>query len=188
MIAYTSQALRQYGIRAVHMDDIAKSMSISKRTLYQAYVTKDNLINACLESYLNRIRNLFQIIRYNYPEVLEYLWEISKTYIENLYRAECVFWLDVSKHLEYKYIYSSYNCIWADELEQMILACQKEKYVISNLNVSMFVKSFITLLYNGRIAECPYIMLHSSAYFMFRGIMTEQGIEQLDSKRIAENT
>lgn len=188
MIAYTSQALRQYGIRAVHMDDIAKSMSISKRTLYQAYVTKDNLINACLESYLNRIRNLFQIIRYNYPEVLEYLWEISKTYIENLYRAECVFWLDVSKHLEYKYIYSSYNCIWADELEQMILACQKEKYVISNLNVSMFVKSFITLLYNGRIAECPCIMLHSSAYFMFRGIMTEQGIEQLDSKRIAENT
>ena len=45
IIAFTSQSLRQYGIRAVRMDDIARNMNISKRTIYQIYTTKDNLIN-----------------------------------------------------------------------------------------------------------------------------------------------
>lgn len=184
IIAFTSRALRQYGIRAVRMDDIAKSIGISKRTIYQTYMAKDNLINTCLESYLNRTKNLFQIIKYNHPEVLEYLWEISKAYIENVYRAECVFWLDVSQYLEYKYIYDSYNYIWTSELEQIILACRKEKYVITDFNVSMFVSSFTTLLYNSRVAGCLPAMLHNSAYFMLRGIMTEQGIEQFRSKRM----
>ena len=43
IIAFTSQSLRQYGIRAVRMDDIARNMNISKRTIYQIYTTKDNL-------------------------------------------------------------------------------------------------------------------------------------------------
>lgn len=91
MIAFTSQALRQYGIRAVRMDDIARNMSISKRTIYQAYVAKDNLINICLKSYLDRMKELFQIIKYNHPEALEQLWETSKAYIENLYKVERIF-------------------------------------------------------------------------------------------------
>lgn len=175
MIAFTSQALRQYGIRAVRMDDIARNMSISKRTIYQAYVAKDNLINICLKSYLDRMKELFQIIKYNHPEALEQLWETSKAYIENLYKVERIFWLDVSQYLKYEYIYDSHNCIWSDELEQIILACQKEGYVITDFNTSMFANLFTTLLYNSRVAGCSPTMLHSSAYFMLRGIMTEQG-------------
>ena len=40
IIAFTSQSLRQYGIRAVRMDDIARNMNISKRTIYQIYTTE----------------------------------------------------------------------------------------------------------------------------------------------------
>lgn len=59
IVAFTSQSLRQYGIRAVRMNDIAKNMNISKRTIYQVYNTKNNLINTCLDAYLSRIENLF---------------------------------------------------------------------------------------------------------------------------------
>lgn len=180
IVDFTSQALRLYGIRAVRMDDIAKSMGMSKRTIYQTYVAKDNLVNTCLESYLNRMKNLFRIIKSNHPEILEYLWEVSKAYIENLYRAKSIFWLDVSQYLEYKYIYYSYNGIWSDELEQIISACQKEKYAIPDVYVSAFVESFTILLYNSRIAECPATMLYHSAYFMLRGIMTKDGIERFE--------
>ena len=51
IVAFTSQSLRQYGIRAVRMNDIAKNMNISKRTIYQVYNTKNNLINTCLDAY-----------------------------------------------------------------------------------------------------------------------------------------
>lgn len=178
IIAFTSQSLRQYGIRAVRMDDIAKNMTISKRTIYQVYSTKDNLVNSCLDSYLSRMENLFQLIKCNSQEELVCLWEISKAYIENLYRAECAFWMDVSRHSEYKYIYTTYNRIWSAELEKVIAACQKGKYVIDDLNVQVFLESFTTLLYNTRIVECSSAMLRNSAYFMLRGILTEQGIKR----------
>ena len=37
------------GIRAVKMDDIAKSLSISKRTLYELYDNKEILLFECLK-------------------------------------------------------------------------------------------------------------------------------------------
>lgn len=40
IIAFTSQSLKEYGIHAVRMDDIAQNMSMSKRTIYQTYITK----------------------------------------------------------------------------------------------------------------------------------------------------
>ena len=51
IIAFTSQSLRQYGMRAVRMDDIAKQMNVSKKTIYQLYNTKDKLINIFVETY-----------------------------------------------------------------------------------------------------------------------------------------
>lgn len=182
IIAFTSQSLRQYGIRAVRMDDIAKNMTISKRTIYQVYETKDNLVNTCLEFYLDRMENIFRLIRHNNLNVLACLWEISKAYIENLYRAECAFWIDVNRHSEYKYIYTSYHRIWSAELERTIMACLRRKYIIDDLNVQIFVESFTTLLYNARVVECLPAMLRNSAYFMLRGIMTEQGIKQFKWK------
>lgn len=181
IIAFTSQSFRQYGIRAVRMDDIAKNMTISKRTIYQSYSTKDNLVNTCWESYLSRMENLFQLIRYNNQDKLLCLWEISKAYIENLYKGECVFWMDVSRHSEYKYIYTTYNRIWSAELKQNIEHCLKEKYVMNELNLSIFLELFTSLLYSARIVGSLPEVLRNSAYFMLRGIMTEQGMERFKS-------
>lgn len=187
VIAFTSQVVSQYGIRAVRMDDIAQSMNVSKRTIYQTYATKDQLISACLECYLGRMRNLFPILEYNHPEVLDCLWEISKAYMENLYKAKRVFWSDVAQQLKYEYIYHSYNGIWSDQLAQTIVVCQREKYVLADLDVPMFVNTFTTLLYNGRVTGCSPAMLHNSAHFMLRGILTEEGMKQWDKVFCASN-
>ena len=39
----------QYGIRSVSMDDIATQLGISKKTLYQYYTDKDELVDAVLQ-------------------------------------------------------------------------------------------------------------------------------------------
>lgn len=180
IIAFTSQSLREQGIRAVRMDDIARNMNMSKRTIYQAYTTKENLIYTCLQGYQARIINMFHIIKYDFPDIVEYFWAVSKAYIENLYKAKCVFWLDISCDSRYRYIYSSYNRIWSGELEEIILACQKEKLVMSDLRAKIFVESLTTLLYNARLAECMPSMLYRATYFILRGIMTESGVKRFD--------
>lgn len=49
IIAFTSQSLKEYGIHAVRMNDIARNMSMSKRTIYEIYASKENLIYLCLQ-------------------------------------------------------------------------------------------------------------------------------------------
>jgi AcrR family transcriptional regulator len=44
----------QYGLRSVSMDDIASSMGISKKTIYQYYADKDELVDAVLDAEFKR--------------------------------------------------------------------------------------------------------------------------------------
>jgi len=42
----------KYGIRSVSMDDIANNLGMSKKTLYQSYVDKDELVIAVVDSHV----------------------------------------------------------------------------------------------------------------------------------------
>jgi TetR/AcrR family transcriptional regulator, cholesterol catabolism regulator len=39
----------RYGIRTITMDEIAESLGISKRTLYESFATKEDLLRECIE-------------------------------------------------------------------------------------------------------------------------------------------
>ncbi|RYG27956.1 MAG: TetR/AcrR family transcriptional regulator [Chitinophagaceae bacterium] len=45
----------QFGIRSVSMDDIANSLGMSKKTVYQYYADKDELVDAVIDSHISEI-------------------------------------------------------------------------------------------------------------------------------------
>lgn len=45
----------QFGIRSVSMDDIAHSLGMSKKTLYQYYADKDELVNAMIRNHIQQM-------------------------------------------------------------------------------------------------------------------------------------
>lgn len=47
----------QYGIRSVSMDDIVNSLGMSKKTLYQYYADKDELVDAVVDSHIREIQS-----------------------------------------------------------------------------------------------------------------------------------
>lgn len=177
LIALVSRSLRQYGVRAVRMDAIAREMNMSKRTLYKVYKTKDNLLNICLEAYADRMRNLFQITKMQPSGTIGLLEGIAKAFVDNLYKAESVFWCEVARC--YRYIYDGIQSVWFGEMERVLLACQTERLVLPDLDVRKFLASFTTMLYQARVTECPSEMLHDSAYYMLRGVLTGPGLTRL---------
>jgi len=46
----------QYGIRSVSMDDIANNLGMSKKTLYQYFADKDELVDAVVEGHIKGIQ------------------------------------------------------------------------------------------------------------------------------------
>jgi AcrR family transcriptional regulator len=45
----------QYGIRSVSMDDIANNLAMSKKTLYQYFADKDELVEAVVDGHINEV-------------------------------------------------------------------------------------------------------------------------------------
>ncbi|MEO7982685.1 MAG: TetR/AcrR family transcriptional regulator [Bacteroidota bacterium] len=45
----------QYGIRSVSMDDIANNLGMSKKTLYQYFADKDELVEAVVHGHINEV-------------------------------------------------------------------------------------------------------------------------------------
>jgi len=46
----------QFGIRSVSMDDIANSLGMSKKTVYQYYADKDELVEAVVERHISEVQ------------------------------------------------------------------------------------------------------------------------------------
>src|SRR3982074_1681456 len=50
ILTKADELFMQYGIRSVSMDDIATQLGISKKTIYQYFADKDELVDAVVES------------------------------------------------------------------------------------------------------------------------------------------
>lgn len=46
----------QYGFKTFTMDDLAKELGISKKTLYEHFATKNILVEACLDSFIDTMK------------------------------------------------------------------------------------------------------------------------------------
>lgn len=55
--AKAEELFMQFGIRSVSMDDIAHSLGMSKKTLYQYYTDKDELVYAMIESHIRDMQH-----------------------------------------------------------------------------------------------------------------------------------
>ena len=55
ILVKAEELFMQYGIRSVSMDDISNHLGMSKKTLYQYYVDKDELVNAVVDSHVGGI-------------------------------------------------------------------------------------------------------------------------------------
>ena len=53
----SEELFMQYGIRSVSMDDIANNLGMSKKTLYQYYADKDELVEAVVERHVTEIQS-----------------------------------------------------------------------------------------------------------------------------------
>ncbi|MDB5205209.1 MAG: TetR/AcrR family transcriptional regulator [Flavisolibacter sp.] len=51
------ELFNKYGIRSVSMDDIAAALSMSKKTLYQYFVDKEEMVSACFSGVLDQHRH-----------------------------------------------------------------------------------------------------------------------------------
>lgn len=180
------------GIKNVSMDDLASSLGISKRTIYENFKNKEDILKNCI-LVLQENRNRRVIVTMRQSENIMYGCLQIINDIRYTQSPTVKFWEDV-----YKYYPQVYQCILEDAeksniyLKQLLEEGIKDNYFRKNLNfdetvfmldISTYIK--IIGIYSVRVPLSRTDLIFNIMVNMLRGISTAKGIEIID-KYIAD--
>ena len=121
ILEYSEKEFYANGVKQVKMDNIANYLSISKRTLYEIYPTKEDLLLECLKkhdtAYESRIEqyieesnpNAIEIIIFSYKMKLEHFLQLNPLFLEELCKYKRVLSYFDARDKERD---TDFNCIW----------------------------------------------------------------------------
>ncbi len=186
------EATRQffhYGIRNVTMDGIAAVLGMSKRTVYEIFKDKNELVHECLKSIKQQHNAKNQEIVTTSTNVIETIFSFMQEGIKAMNAINPVFFRDMEKF---------YNCTWKklkeeNEKEGFMLTNEllkkgiKEGLFREDINIQIVSKLFheqMNLLANEEIFprdEFNYTDVFQNLTINFmRGISTQKGIDLID--------
>ena len=88
----------KYGVRSISMDDIARHLAVSKKTLYQHFADKEDLVMMVSKSHLERNAKEFETILETSENSVEELARISSCMKRNLEGVNQTMLFDIQKY------------------------------------------------------------------------------------------
>ncbi|HQG77718.1 MAG TPA: TetR/AcrR family transcriptional regulator [Bacteroidales bacterium] len=92
-----ARLFRQYGIKAVTMDMLANNLGISKRTIYEVFKDKNELLAGVVSHMVIRQKELINRIFNESENVIEAIFRLLETMSEHIRRISPAFRLDMMK-------------------------------------------------------------------------------------------
>src|SRR5260221_9490987 len=75
----TEELFMKYGARSVSMDDIARHLSVSKKTLYQHFADKDELVTMVVQGHMENNKKIYERITEQSENSIDELHKIGVT-------------------------------------------------------------------------------------------------------------
>ena len=132
----------KYGIKSITMDDIAKHLAVSKKTIYQFFDDKNELVETLLSESLKRDENELRQIQKDSENVIEEVLSLMKHMGNMFSKVHPNIFYDLQKyHPEAwkQFIVFKENCM-AKMVEDSIERGIKEGYVRTDLNAKILAK------------------------------------------------
>ncbi len=98
IIEHASELFRTYGIRAVTMDMLAGSMGISKRTIYEVFHDKNDLLQGVLRWMGCRQKEMMKNVMDNSENVIEATFKMLDNMRKHFHNMSPAFQLDMRKY------------------------------------------------------------------------------------------
>lgn len=174
----------KYGIRSVSMDDIARHLSISKKTIYQYFIDKDDIVTQSTSHHMDQVNASFEELTKVSKNALDELMRIQNFMRKSMQELNPSLLFDLKKYhakawsgwIDHK------NKNIRDSVVRNLKQGMEEGLYRSNLNpeilATLRVES-IQWLYDGQIMPTEKfriidIQTQMLDHFMY-GLLTEKG-------------
>ena len=191
LVHQAKDVFMRYGIKSVTMDDIARHLGISKKTLYKYVSDKNDLIRQILSISCDMEEEVVKNIMGRKLNAIDESFEISHFVVNQLKQVHPSIHYDLEKYhsetwREFKSRNSGniYNCMTAN-MEHGI----EEGYYRDDLNIPVVAKIYISrfdAVFDGELFPVTQYQFSEVYLEMFRyhirGIASEKGIQYLVEK------
>lgn len=173
------------GIKSITMDEIAASLGISKRTLYEVFPDKETLLEECILKSQKDGDIFVKGVIETSGNVLEVLLRCYQWSIERFHATNKKFFEDIKKYPK-AYQLMKNNRNWSSEdTVNFFKEGVKQGIFRDDVNfaiINLLVRDQLDLLMNSDICnEYSFLEVYESIMFTFlRGISTEKGVRVLE--------
>jgi len=189
------EAFRRYGIKSMTMDDISRNLGISKKTIYQYFKNKNELVLLSLENHLNNEKVYFDQIGETSKDAVEQLVIMSRYMKQMLTQMNPSLLLDMQKFYPKAWEYfqdHKYECITDSLIKNLNKGIAEGNYreginteVLARFRVEQIQLGFDPHIYPIDKFSPMDVQLELMEHFIM-GIITEKGLE-LFNKYMNEN-
>ena len=183
IIRTTQEFIARNGIRAVRVDEIAQTLGISKRTLYEMFADKNDLIGACLDAMQTQQQERIVACRKRRSgNPLQKTVRLMNEYIENLYRVDHSFLSDLRRKVIFAEHYDEQREFWHKELVLHLDNCRKQELLLPEIDATAFADQLIGALFDLRLNGASQEEVSLFCRTILRGAATRRGIELIDRR------
>lgn len=175
----------QHGIRKVKMDDIAKRLRISKRTVYEIYADKEDLLLEVLQHSDEANRQKMKRLDVPGTNVIDIIILFFKQKAEEISRINPVFFEDMQRYPKLLEFFRKRRKRQGAKTQDFIRRGIDEGYFLTDINfdlvvmvadasVQFIMSNYLYKKYNFKE------LLRTFMLFYIRGICTSRGADLLD--------
>lgn len=189
IIIKASELFLSIGFKTVTMDDLANSMSISKKTIYQYFENKNQLISSCTESLQKSITQTFRDLRENTNNPIIELFQIKKEVMKILGNTETAPQFQLQKF--YPEIYTELKNreldLVRDTINESLQKGMETGYFRKDINIDFVTRIYINGMRGVRDVDLfPLkefkieMVLEEFIEYHVRAISTKKGLDLLN--------
>ena len=187
----------RYGIRSVSMDDIARQVSMSKKTLYQHYNDKDALVVAVVQAKFEEDRHDFDSVGQEAENTIEECILFSKMFRKRVKDLNPSLLYDLKKYYPkaWKMFEEHREACYEAMLKNMLARGKQEGYFRKEINENILVRMRIHQVEMGFDPDIfppqdfdTWEVQRSLLDLFFNGICTTKGLTKMAEYTTNANT
>lgn len=135
----------KYGIRSISMDDISRSLGMSKKTLYQYIPNKKDLVFKCINSYIQEEVAALEEITTSSSDAIEEIFAIASRVLMMLREMQPTLLYDLQKYHpdSWKMVERMHSEQIAKCIKQNIVKGQNQGLYRSKINADIVSKLYV---------------------------------------------
>ncbi len=191
ILSRTFELYHKYAIKSVTMDDVARELGISKKTLYQHVANKSDLVEMVVRSEMEKAAQKHMSIQQMKLNAIEELFEVSKMMNEHLKRHNPALYYDLRKY--YPKFYHEIRKHKREKAYESVLRNLKkgiaEGLYRKEIKVEIIAKLYISRIeqnYEENIFSIEEVtsieVFNEILIYHLHGICNEKGLEILRKK------